>query len=63
VLAIIGRMDTRQRVLEAHLWWGTDWRPFIDELAGLGADIDHLRGMVAASWRELIVEAREERGT
>lgn len=60
MLAVIGRMDTRQRILTAQLWHGTDWRPLIDELAGLGTDIDRLRGMVAATWRELIAEARGE---
>jgi len=49
----------RQRVLEAHLWYGTDWRPFIDELAGLAGDIERLRGLVAASWWMLVAEARD----
>lgn len=50
----------RQRVLEAQLWYGTDWRPLIDELTGLAGDIDRLRELVAAAWWTQVAEARQE---
>jgi hypothetical protein len=58
VLAIIGRLDVRHQVLEAQVWYGTDWRPLIEELAGLAGDIDRLRGLMGAAWRVLVAEAR-----
>lgn len=59
MLAVIGRIDVRHQILEAQLWHGTDWRPFIDELAGLARDIEYLRELAAGVWRARITEARD----